>query len=41
MVELVRCGLISEFFMGDMDRTCDQLNLRKREASRMTPGFLA
>lgn len=24
-----------------MDKTCDQFNLRKREVSRMTPGFLA
>lgn len=33
-VETVRSGLILAFFRDDMYRTCDQFNLKKREASR-------
>ena len=33
--------LSTQYIVGDMDRACDQFNLRKREVSRMTPGFLA
>lgn len=40
-VELVESGLISEFFVGDLDRTCDQSNFRKRGASRIDTWFLA
>ena len=33
--------LNTQYIVGDMDRACDQFNLRKRDVSRMTPGFLA
>lgn len=38
-VETVRSGLILAFFRDDMYRTCDQFNLKKREASRGHLGF--
>lgn len=37
--EIVRSGLIAESFGVNTDRTWNYLNLRKRRASRMTPGF--
>lgn len=38
-VEIVRRGLMSEFFGSDKNRTCDQLNQRKGKHQEMTPGL--